>query len=1364
MFSRFFCFSAQIYSFVKAVFFLLSLPDFYIRYMKTLILPAFCLLILHLSAQHNTSVGNACYTDELWQQMAHRDSSLLLKRQAADKAWGVVSDLKKQRTKNLQQPQKQLQRNGWPDPTFVIPTVIYIVHDGTAASNISMNQIQGQMDQLNDAFAPFGYSFCYAKRNVADTSWFVPQPGDSMGVFRIYDTALSNVDVYAEDVALKQLSNLPAANYFRIFVVNKILPAGILGYAQFPGGDPVTDGVVVKANVFGSANYCLNCNLFSNYNLGAVMVHEAGHYLNLHHTFQGGCIGATQSTCSTTGDLICDTPPTDANYGCPATPVISCNGTDTVLLNNYMEYTYDNCKNAFTQGQRERMDWSVLAYRPALVSQGNLLRTKVDCAGSVGIYADFTCANFNGCINQAMTFASLTVPGTTYTWDFGDGNTATGDTAVHSYTTEGSYTVSLTAFDAQNNLTATQSKNVFITACEPIACGYNKWNFEFGFLDFSSGTPIATDHPPLNNDPWSPAFFLPFYRADAQGNPLFHIGYMGGIGVNGAPLLDANYNIVDTLEYAQASYNFRSLVPVPEKPEQFCFINIIQPTSSSVEMVYSIIEMNNGVPGVVPGKKWIRLPFPDTTVHHMSQATGIPSCDGKTLWLVVPASGYPFTYVFRMDSSAVITFYKKYNKLGPLYDITPAIASPNGNYLAYRDIIYPFNKNTGDIDTANLRRLAAGFGFENRLCFSPNSRFLYINENMKIYQYDLLHQDLITSRKLIANEGGSLFMPGPDKKIYIGTYTEPENAPETYRLGVINFPDEMENGLNSTGYNPYGPSIIPETTLPEIYHYGLWGFKDNVDAYNCQWTPNVPHMFKYAGSNCTGYKFYAADECFATQWNFGDPASGAANTSTLTNPMHQFSAPGSYTVRLQTGGYTFTDIIKVEKPAVAISSSNVTPCPSPHGNYSLTQIQPWVNYQWIVNGGAPAYINGANNIDVYWHNGQTSGSIKLLAVDTVSGCSDSAVFNITIPAANAGLYYTSASVCAGEQFNFFGQLLDTAGSYMHVATTATGCDSTIILSLSVLPAITANYSATICASDSFSFNGQVLKTAGSYTAHLAAVNGCDSTVTLQLSVLPVSSGSSSAAICNRDSIVFNGVILKAPGTYVQRITAANGCDSVVTMQLSLLPAYKDTLPVNLCAGDSLVYQGQILNTPGAYAFHFNSSQNCDSTVVLMVSGDNPVVSWVGANDTVNSNGIITLSGGTPAGGNYSGSGVVNNTFNPTLAGTGTVVITYTYTDSNGCTGTASHNFVLLAIQETFGANDIYVYPNPATNELIITGESLKKLTALPMLYNVAGQLIKADTQRRADDLKMDITFLPPGIYYLALRVNTTLINKKFVKM
>jgi hypothetical protein len=132
----------------------------------------------------------------------------------------------------------------------------------------------------------------------------------------------------------------PSQN-LNLWVVNNM--GSVLGYAQFPGGSPTTDGVVIAHNFFGRVGV-----VSAPYHKGRTATHEVGHWLNLRHIWG-------DATCGT--DYVNDTPTHNtANYGCPSAGHLStCAGTPVEMTMNYMDYTDDACMNMFSNGQKDRM-------------------------------------------------------------------------------------------------------------------------------------------------------------------------------------------------------------------------------------------------------------------------------------------------------------------------------------------------------------------------------------------------------------------------------------------------------------------------------------------------------------------------------------------------------------------------------------------------------------------------------------------------------------------------------------------------------------------------------------------------------------------------------------------------------------------------------------------------------------------------------------------------------------------------------------------------------------------------------------------------------------------------------------------------
>ncbi len=285
-----------------------------------------------------------------------------------------------------------------------------------------------------------------------------PQGNCTDGVVRVW----SNLTYNATD-AVKATSYWNSDRYFNVWVVATIdndgEPGIVLGYAQFPGlGSSQTDGVVVRADYIGSIGTAQ-----SNGDVGRVLTHEAGHWLGLFHTFQGGCNGGWF------GENVDDTPPTEeANFGCPLT-LNSCNNDNPDLMDqveNYMDYSNGSCQNMFTDGQKDVMDGVLGSTRSQLHSAGNLSTTGVDDPNEIPCqpYALFHAEETLVCAGQNIQFTDGSYNGevTTYDWQFPGATPSSSSDAdpTVSYNAPGLYSVTLNVENTLGNDSYTRTDYV----------------------------------------------------------------------------------------------------------------------------------------------------------------------------------------------------------------------------------------------------------------------------------------------------------------------------------------------------------------------------------------------------------------------------------------------------------------------------------------------------------------------------------------------------------------------------------------------------------------------------------------------------------------------------------------------------------------------------------------------------------------------------------------------------------------------------------------------------------------------------------------------------------------------------------------
>ncbi len=129
---------------------------------------------------------------------------------------------------------------------------------------------------------------------------------------------------------------------------------------------------------------------------------------------------------------------------------------------------------------------------------------------------------------------------------------------------------------------------------------------------------------------------------------------------------------------------------------------------------------------------------------------------------------------------------------------------------------------------------------------------------------------------------------------------------------------------------------------------------------------------------------------------------------------------------------------------------------------------------------------------------------------------------------------------------------------------------------------------------------------------------------------------------------------------------------------------------------------------------------------------------------------LPLTQGSPTGGDYTGDGVVFGHFNPAESGLGTFVITYTYIDGNGCSGTATSSVV---VDECLGLDDqelttVKVFPNPSTGNLVVDAGNDKLISIA--VYDNLGKLVLNQQAGNAATSVIDLSFVADGVYTLRI--------------
>jgi hypothetical protein len=221
--------------------------------------------------------------------------------------------------------------------------------------------------------------------------------------------------------------------------------------------------------------------------------------------------------------------------------------------------------------------------------------------------------------------------------------------------------------------------------------------------------------------------------------------------------------------------------------------------------------------------------------------------------------------------------------------------------------------------------------------------------------------------------------------------------------------------------------------------------------------------------------------------------------------------------------------------------------------FSTASVPGASSYVWTTPQGATGSSTGTNISLIFSPSFQTG----TISVTTQNNCGQSAPISVVI---NQHLQSsTTLNITTCDPYSFNSQTYAQSGSYVYQGTTVWGCDSSVTLNLTITPTLTNNIEANACGS--YPWNGQTYWTSGMYTDSLQSIAGCDSIVTLNLNVYPIAAVVIDSTVL--DSFTWNGIDYATSGSYTQFFTSIHGCDSSVTINLTIEDSGLDNQPFSI---------------------------------------------------------------------------------------------------------------------------------------------------------------------------------------------------------
>jgi hypothetical protein len=511
---------------------------------------------------------------------------------------------------------------------------------------------------------------------------------------------------------------------------------------------------------------------------------------------------------------------------------------------------------------------------------------------------------------------------------------------------------------------------------------FNNWCFgNYSGLTFSTNPPSA-----FTSSITTPEGCATI--SDNAGNLLFY--------TNGAYVWDKTHSIMANGAGLLGNGSMAQVANIIKKPgsTHLYYIFTIGNGGQTTTLRYSMVDM-----ALAAGLGSVTVKNYSLYVPTTEMQTIVRHCNGKDVW-IVSHNLSSRDFVAFLLSSAGVSSTPVISSIGdPFTDPGSAAGylkvSPDGRRLAMATMtncvpgntmtggfqLFDFDPSTGIVSNSlALAYIPYAYGVE----FSSDGSKLYgstwITNPGTLFQWNLCagsNSAIIASQYSVQplNSPFGGLQRGIDSKIYLAT--------PGFDVAVINNPNSIGTTMNL--------SLNAVSLAPNYYQYGFPNYinsysKQSVAAFSSTvFCNNISFNAPSAPTSSTGCSVVSYPYS-GYLWDFGEPSSGASNSSTLQSPSHQYSALGTYTVKLilysQCSNDTLSQTVNITTPGPSITVTGpVTICKGEKRTYTAAG---GTTYQWSNNtSGTTAALSPTQNT-VYTVTG------------TAAGCSNSKSFTVTV--------------------------------------------------------------------------------------------------------------------------------------------------------------------------------------------------------------------------------------------------------------------------------------------------------------------------------------------------------------------------------
>ncbi|MGB1000268.1 MAG: T9SS type A sorting domain-containing protein, partial [Flavobacteriales bacterium] len=253
-----------------------------------------------------------------------------------------------------------------------------------------------------------------------------------------------------------------------------------------------------------------------------------------------------------------------------------------------------------------------------------------------------------------------------------------------------------------------------------------------------------------------------------------------------------------------------------------------------------------------------------------------------------------------------------------------------------------------------------------------------------------------------------------------------------------------------------------------------------------------------------------------------------------------------------------------------------------------------------------AVVDDVTACDSYtWIDGNTYTSSNTTATHTLTNaanCDSVVTLNLSINYSASTVL--TENICAGDFFIVGSSIYTASGNYVDVLETSDGCDSVVSLALTVNDHSSNGFMSINSCEESLMLNDELISESGVYFHYLTNALGCDSLMVYNISLSHVVQESQVIEVC-QEQLEVNGEVFTSSGVYTQNLTSSAGCDSILTLTLLFSNPIVVDYEASFCSGSGVVINGETFLSSGQYTQLLQTADGCDSTVNLTLTIGSP---------------------------------------------------------------------------------------------------------------------------------------------------------------